>query len=225
MSNPDFPTSRRAMIDSQLRTSGIAKNWIIAAMASTPRETFVPAALRSIAYMDRGIDIGGNRRLNPPVATAMMLDAADVRDDDHVLLVGAGTGYLATLLAGQAKDIVAVEEDSELFAAARAHLAATGNVKLIHGPLSQGAAGDGPYSLIIIDGGVEEIPAMLTDQLADGGRIVCGLSDNKVSRLASGYRRGHDGTERHSSPVALRPFADTEIAPLPGFAHKAEFVF
>ncbi len=222
MSSSDFSANRRAMIDSQLRTSGISQAWVIAAMGAAPREAFVPAAMHSVAYMDRSINLGSDgRKLNPPVAAAMMLEAAEVQGDDRVLLIGAGTGYLASLLATRAASVVAVEEDAVLFAAAEKMLANTGNVTLAFGALTAGAPQHGPYTLIIVDGAVTELPALLTDQLADGGRVICGLRQNVVSRLAAGYRRGeHDG-----QAIALRPFADTEIAPLPGFAKTVEFVF
>jgi protein-L-isoaspartate(D-aspartate) O-methyltransferase len=222
MTSSDFSANRRAMIDSQLRTSGISQAWVIAAMGSVAREAFVPAAMHSVAYMDRSINLGsGNRKLNPPVAAAMMLEAAEVQSGDRVLLIGAGTGYLASLLASRAASVVAVEEDAVLFAAAEKTLADMGNITLVRGALSGGAAQHGPYTLIIVDGAVTELPTLLSDQLSDGGRVICGLTENVVTRLAAGYRRGaHDG-----QAIALRPFADTDIAPLPGFAKTVEFVF
>ena len=69
---------RRAMVDSQLRTSGVRTPWVLAAMGSLARETFVPDALRTTAYMDRSIALGDGKVLNPPVATALMLQAAEV---------------------------------------------------------------------------------------------------------------------------------------------------
>jgi protein-L-isoaspartate(D-aspartate) O-methyltransferase len=222
MTSSDFSANRRAMIDSQLRTSGISQAWVIAAMGSVAREAFVPAAMHSVAYMDRSINLGsGNRKLNPPVAAAMMLEAAEVQSVDRVLLIGAGTGYLASLLASRAALVVAVEEDAVLFAAAEKTLADMGNITLVRGALTAGAAQHGPYTLILVDGAVTELPTSLTDQLADGGRVICGLTENVVTRLAAGYRRG----EHNGHAIALRPFTDTEIAPLPGFAKKVEFVF
>jgi protein-L-isoaspartate(D-aspartate) O-methyltransferase len=221
MSNPDFTSARRAMLDSQLRTSGVSEPSVIAAMAACARENFVPAAMCSIAYMDRSIDIGGNRKLNPPVATAMMLQAAEAKSSDRVLLIGAGTGYMAALLAATSASIIAVEEDDALYNEAASRLSSLATVTLVKGPLIGGWANLGPYSLIIIDGAIAELPVALSDQLTDGGRIVCGLIDNNVSRLAIGYRAGGE----LGNALALRPFADTDIAVLSGFARKAEFVF
>jgi protein-L-isoaspartate(D-aspartate) O-methyltransferase len=222
MTSPDYSANRRAMIDSQLRTSGVSQPWVVAAMGAAPRENFVPAAMRSVAYMDRSIALDNNgRKLNPPVAAAMILEAAEVTRSDNVLLIGAGTGYLAALLATRAASVVAVEEDAALLSAATQTLSGAANVSLVNGALNAGAAETGPYSLIIIDGAVNALTTTLTDQLTDGGRVVCGYLQNVVTRLAIGYRRG----EPDGHAIALRVLADTEIASLPGFAKIAEFVF
>jgi protein-L-isoaspartate(D-aspartate) O-methyltransferase len=221
MSNPDFTTARRAMIDSQLRTSGIFDPSVLAAMAVCERENYVPTAMRAIAYIDRSIAIGGNRKLNPPVAAAMMLQAAEVKSSDQILLVGAGTGYMAALLAATGASVVALEEDDALFGESVSRLAAMTNVTPVKGPLTDGWADLGPYSLIVVDGAITELPAAISSQLTETGRVVCGLIDNNVGRLAIGYRAGGDV----GNTLALRPFADTDIAQLSVFARKAEFVF
>jgi protein-L-isoaspartate(D-aspartate) O-methyltransferase len=205
---------RRNMVDSQLRTNGVNTPWIISAMLATPREAFVPAEAAAGAYMDRSIPLGGGRMLNPPLAAGLMLNVAEPAKTDRVLLVGAGTGYLATMLASQVASIVAVEEASAL---AEAFKRNAPSIELVEGPLSQGAPAHGPYDLILIDGGIEQLPETLVDQLIEGGRVVTGLIDGPVSRLASGVKRG--------GHVALRPVIDTELAPLPGFARAKEFVF
>lgn len=217
MKSADFEQKRQAMVVSQLRTSGVSEGWVVAAMGALPRETFVPADRSAAAYMDRSVPLGGGRALNPPLATGLMLINAEVRADDHVLLIGAGTGYLASLLAGRAASVVAVEEDVSLLATAKTNLKGISNVKLVEGPLNEGASGSAPYSLVIIDGAIAVLPEAITAQLADGGRVVAGLVDGAVTRLALGYC--------HNGHVSLRPFADGEIALLPGFAQRAEFVF
>ncbi len=189
MESVDFNNMRRAMVDSQLRTSGITCGWVIAAMGELPREDYVPAALRNTAYMDRSFS--GDRALNPPVATGLMLQAADVTTDDKVLLVGQRGGYVAALLSARTRNVVAIETLAELPTAT--------------------------FSLIIVDGAVEELPASLLAVAQDGARIVTGIVERGVTRLASGIVRG--------GKVALRPFADTEIAVLPEFLALREFVF
>ena len=205
---------RRHMVDSQLRTSGVSQPWIIQAMLELQRESFVPAERAAIAYRDRPVDIGAGRMLNPPLAAGLMLSAAEPEPSDHVLLIGAGTGYLAALLVGRVRSLVAVEEQPELLVSAKQSVA---GVEWVEAPLNVGAADKGPYDLIIIDGAVEILPDTIKAQLKEGGRIVTGLCDGPARRLASAIR--------HGDHVALRTIADTEIAPLPGFARVREFSF
>ena len=195
MESVDFNNMRRAMVDSQLRTSGVSAPWVIAAMGSLARENFAPAALRATAYMDRSLPLGAGRVLNPPVATALMLEAAELTVDDTVLLIGMPKGYVATLLANRAAKVVAVEKPADLPKMQQPDL----------------------FSLIFIDGAVEELPDTLTALAREDARIVTGINERGVTRLASGYVR--------NGKVALRPFADTEIAPLPEFAAPREFAF
>lgn len=183
---------RRAMVDSQLRTSGVTEAWVLGAMAALPREQFVPDALRRNAYMDRSIMLDGGHVLNPPVATALMLQAAQITADDRILLVGAPQGYVAALLAGQNGQVTAAETLAAL-------------------------PGEGSFSLIVIDGAVEYLPESLLALASEGARIVTGLAEGGVTRLATGLVR--------NGQVALRSFADSEIARLPEFARKPEFVF
>lgn len=205
------------MIDSQLRTSGVSTSWVLAAMGAEPREEFVPAAAKDIAYMDRQIPLVNGRALSPPMATGLMLQQADVLASDEVLVIGGGAGYSAKLLARRAKRVVMLEPNNALVALAKANLSGTENVTVIEGALNEGAAEQGPYSLILIDGAIEQLPSAIIDQLIDGGRIITGLAEGTVTRLAMGVKRADD--------AALRPFSDCSVAKLPGFERAAEFVF
>ena len=213
----DFTANRRAMIDSQLRTNGITSPDVIAAMGIVPRENFVPESLQSIAYMDRSVPLGAGRALNPPLAAGLMLEQAGVEKNDRILVIGAGTGYLAALLAGKVASIVATEESVDLMALAQTNLISQSGLTLVAAPLPAGAPDHAPYSLVLIDGAIEVLPQAIVDQMEEGGRIITGLAEGAVRRLASGYK--------HNGAAALRAFADTEIAALPGFAHAKEFVF
>ena len=210
---PQSEQMRRNMVDSQLRTSGVNTPWILAAMLATPREAFVPGDA-SGAYMDRAVPLGSGRMLNPPLAAAQLLQIADIKRDDRVLLIGAGTGYIAALLADRVELLVAVEESAELADVFAVNVPA---VPLVCGPHKDGSAIYAPYSLILIDGSIAELPESLSEQLAGGGRIVTGITDGPVTRLATAVKRG--------SHLALKAVADMEIAALPGFARAKEFVF
>jgi protein-L-isoaspartate(D-aspartate) O-methyltransferase len=159
-----FAAARRAMIDSQLRTSGVNEPWVLAAMARVAREDFVPDSVRAAAYTDRAVPLGGGRFLAAPVVYGMMLTEARPTAGDSALIVGDGQGYLAALLAPLV---------GRLDAVAPAEAAAT-----------RGEA----CSLIVIDGAIEELPAALADRLAEDGRIVTGLVLRGVTRLAAGRK-------------------------------------
>ena len=210
---PQSEEMRRNMVDSQLRTDGVNAPWIIAAMLATPREAFVPGA-NSAVYMDRSFPLGGGRMLNPPLAAAQMLMVAEPKAADRALLIGAGTGYLAALVSRKVASLLAVEEGAALADDFAANLP---DVPLLRSAHNEGAPQNAPFDLIIIDGAIDELPQTLVEQLADGGRIVTGVTDGPVTRLATGVKRGEH--------LALRPVADMEIAPLPGFARAREFVF
>lgn len=207
---------RSAMIDCQLRPTNVSDAGVIAAMRAIPREDFVPAALASVAYMDRPVALSAKRALNAPLVTGTMLVEANVQAGERVLLVGAGTGYVAALLAHLGADVVALEEDAELAAAAPASVT-DGSIQWVEGPLTQGAADKAPYALILIDGAIEELPAAIVDQLADGGRLIAARKEGSVDRLVSGVKSG--GT------ISLRRFADMDVAPLAGFEAPKGFVF
>lgn len=214
MHSAQSETTRRHMIDSQLRTNGITEAWIVKAMGELPREKFLPAGKEAFAYLDRSVPLGDGRMLNPPLATAEMLQAAEISENDNVLLVGTGTGYMAALLAGRVKKLVALESDSALAAAARSNVA---GLEVTEGELGLGTKKDAPYSLIIIDGAIEQLPAVIEEQLAERGRIVTGIAEGPVRRLAIGTK--------HGGHISMRAFADIEVALLPGFERAREFVF
>ncbi|WP_373489371.1 protein-L-isoaspartate O-methyltransferase [Blastomonas sp.] len=217
LSPPDFAAARRRMIESQLRPSAVSDPVVIAAMAVTQREAFVPQAQAPLAYIDRSVPLGDGRVLNPALSTGLMLTRAELRSDDKVLLVGAGTGYVAALLGGVVASVTAVEDNRLLVDHARTALGGIANVALIESPLTGGHANAAPYDLIIIDGAVDAVPPALIDQLADGGRLITGVNDNGVTRLAMG--------RKSATAFALLPFADTDIAPLAAFARPKGYSF
>lgn len=186
--------ARRAMIDSQLRTSGVNEPWVLAAMARVPREDFVPESAKAAAYIDRAVPLGNGRFLAAPLVQGMMLAEARPTLDDKALLVGDGAGYLAALLRPLVGSLDALDPAE----------ASTRKRK-------------GPYSLIVVDGAIEELPAPLAAQLAEGGRIVTGLVLRGVTRLATGRKAAGD--------VALLPLAEIGIPVLPEFAAPKRWSF
>lgn len=214
---PSFEAMRHSMVASQLRTNAVNDARVVEAMARVPREAFLPAEHRAIAYRDTLMPLNAGRRHNSPLATGRLLTEAQVRSSDHVLLVGAAGGYAAALLSLIAGSVVALEEDDALVAHARGALAGYPGVTVVQGPLAKGWSKDAPYDLLIIDGAVEHVPDALVRQVKPDGRVLTGVVDRGVTRLASG-RRTEGG-------FGLVDFQDIECAVLPGFARPKTFQF
>jgi len=212
-----FETMRHAMVASQLRTSSVNDPRVVEAMARVPREQYVPAAQRELAYRDRLIPAAGGRKLNTPLATGLLITLAQVAPSDRVLLIGAGGGYAAAVLAELASEVIAVEEDPTLAALARDALAGTANVTLIEAALAGGAPGHAPFDVLLVDGAVEQLPDPLVAQLKVGGRAAASLVDRGVTRICSG--------QRTDAAFALTDLYDVECAVLPGFARPRNFRF
>ncbi|MDQ0836688.1 protein-L-isoaspartate(D-aspartate) O-methyltransferase [Sphingomonas faeni] len=212
-----FDTMRHAMVASQLRTNAVNDQRVVAAMGRVPREVFMPADVRALAYRDATIPLGGGRYANLPMATGRLLTEAYLTATDRVLLIGAATGYTAAVLAGIVGSVVAVESDPALLAIAREALAGTGNVELVEGPMQDGHAAGAPYDVLIVDGAIETVPDALIAQVKSGGRVTAGIAERGLTRLASG-RKTEGG-------FALAAFVDVECVGLPGFDAPKPFRF
>jgi len=216
MTEHNFDHMRRAMVASQLRTTGVNDPRVVAAMGAVPRERFVPPDRVPMAYADALVPLGNGRDLNTPMSLGRMLTEAAPREQDRTLVVGAATGYAAAVLAELVGSVVAVEEDQRLAAVAREALAGT-EVKLVEGPLTQGHAEGAPYDLILIDGAVEFVPDAIVEQLADNGRLAAALLVEGVAQISIG-RRGGAG-------FGMAAVSDAASAILPGFVKPRGFTF
>jgi protein-L-isoaspartate(D-aspartate) O-methyltransferase len=221
----DFRTARRAMVDGQVRTSDVTHLGIIAAMLDIPREAFVPQAQAAFAYLDRDVLIAaasateGPRYLMKPMVQARLIQAADPVPASRVLVIGAGTGYSAAVLARLAGQVTALEENLSLFDQARSVLSSLGglNVNVIHGHLAEGVPDSGPYDVILIDGGVETIPDRLCTQLSSRGRLLT----VEVTGPAGKAKLFQPVNGRFSG----RELFDASAPLLPGFRVAPVFVF
>lgn len=190
----DHAAARKAMIDSQLRTSGVNEAFVLDRMNSVPREDFVPAGAKGSAYIDRAVPLGEGRYLPAPVFHGAMLSEARPRADDRVLVVDGGSGYLAELVRPLVETVETV--DPQAGAAGRA---------------------EGRFTLVLIDGAIEHVPEQLAALVAPDGRMVTGIVERGVTRLATG---------RHSGRAfALLPLTEMGIPRLLAFDRPARWSF
>lgn len=186
----DFAARRVTMVDSQVRPSDVTHYPIIDAMLRIPREAFLPERLREVAYAGENLDIGGGRVVLAPRTLAMMLQHLDLHGDELVLDIGCGLGYSSAVLARLSQQVVALEADADMAADAEAALSAREmhNVAVTTGPLAGGAPRFGPYDAMLVQGGVEQFPAALADQLKEGGRVACLFVDGALGECRIGHK-------------------------------------
>nr|WP_083903234.1 protein-L-isoaspartate O-methyltransferase [Octadecabacter antarcticus] len=207
------------MVDTQVRPSDVTKFPIIDALLSVAREDYVPDAKREAAYVGENVDIGAGRVLLEARTLAKMLEAVDVQPNDVVLDLGCGLGYSTAVLAQLADFVVAVEDEPDRAQEAQQNLSDHGvdNAAVFEGALVDGAAKNGPYDVIILQGAVEHIPSNLLAQIKDGGRIVAIFTEGALGVVRIG--RKVDGA------VNWRMSFNAGAPMLPGFAKEAEFTF
>lgn len=215
----DFPALRRLMLDSQIKPNRVTDFRIHDAFFAIPRERFVPESLKSVAYVDEDLSLGGGRYLIEPRVFARMLQEAGISADEKVLDVGAATGYTAAVIARLAGSVVALESVADMAAQATVALAELGidNVMVVTGELARGHAAARPYDVILLEASVPEVPAALFDQLAEGGRLVAVLRDGPMGVATLFTKVG--------GVIGRRPLFDATPPALPGFERAPAFVF
>ena len=215
----DYNTARRAMVDCQVRPSDVTRYSIIDAMLWAPRELFVPKAARDVAYVDREIEVAPGRFLLDPRTFAKMLEAAAIGPEDLVLDLAPATGYSTAVIARMAEAVVAIEPDEELVAGAQALF---NRLEVLNAAITVGdpVAGDtahGPYDVIFINGAVDEVPAALTAQLKEGGRLVAIFRRDGVGQCRVMVRAGDSFSDRY--------VFDASAAVVAGFEREEAFTF
>lgn len=217
----DYADARRRMVDGQLRPNRVADPRLLDAMRELPRERFLPPASRARAYTDQDVPLPGGRAMLDPMTLGRMLQTAAARPGDRALVVCAGTGYGAAVLARMGARVTALEEDAGLAALARqvlAELLPAGAVRLEAGRCAEGFAAAAPYDVILIEGEVPEVPAALSAQLAEGGRL--------VTAVGNGRRQGAAVLARRlGGSISVAPVFDCSVPALPAFAPATGFVF
>ncbi len=215
-----FADARNCMVDSQIRPNRVADPRILAAMRHLPRERFLPSGLESLAYADEDVPMGNGRFMMEPMVLARLLQAANLRDKERVLVVGAGTGYGAAVLAACGCRVTALEEDSSLLEIARAVLPVVApDVILVSGPLSAGWPARAPYDLILIEGAVPDIPpALATQAHQESGRILAAIHrEGQTTRAVI--------AEATAFGVGISPLFDCAMPPIPCLRKAPAFAF
>jgi protein-L-isoaspartate(D-aspartate) O-methyltransferase len=215
----DFAAAREAMVDGQVRPSDVTRYPIILAMLDVPREDYVPAELRPVAYLGEHVPLGGGRVVLDPRVFAKMLDAIDIGPTDLVLDVGCGLGYSTAVVARMAEAVIALEEDAAMAAEAEAALRAhaVDNAIVETGPLADGVPAHGLYDAILIEGGVGRLPEALAGQLKPGGRVVAIFMDGPLGQARLGLKTAQG--------LVWRRVFDAAAPLLPGFAAAKAFEF
>ena len=216
-----FQAARRHMVESQLRPNKVTEERLLDAFARIRRELFVPETLRTVAYIDEDLPLGGGRYLMEPMVAARLIQATAPSRADTALVVGAGSGYEAAVLSQLTRTAVALEENGELARQARAALVDENiaSVAVVEAPLAAGYRERAPYDVVLFAGAVVDVPSEIIGQLAQDGRLVAVVKaeDGGIGRATLMARIG--------GVVARRVIFDAATPLLPGFAPKPVFVF
>ena len=196
---------RERMVTEQLAARGIRDKRVLRAMRRVPRERFVDDSMRDRAYEDSPLPIGYGQTISQPYMVARMCELAELHGDEAVLEIGGGSGYQAAVLGQLARQVYAVELKPELGERARQRMASLGyanvDVSIFDG--TYGWRERAPFDAILVAAGAPEIPPLLVDQLADGGRLVIPVGPRQGQRLAIVTRRGTEFTTEWATPCSF----------------------
>ena len=226
----DSPAQRRTMVDCQIRTFDVTDQRLIQRFLDVPRELFVPANVKALAYSDIGFVVPVSsseqeaRYLLPPLVLARLIQGARLKASDRVLDVASGTGYSTAILAGLAGDVVTLEADESLRRDLEARLASFGlsHVPTRQGALAEGAAADGPFDVVFVNGAIQTHPDRLFAQLAEGGRLLAirRSADNPTGRASKAMCY-----EKRNSSISGRYLFDASAPCLRAFQDMPQFIF
>lgn len=209
--------ARFNMIEQQIRTWNVLDQEVLDLLVAVKREAFVPPAYKALAFMDTEIPLSGEASMLAPKMEARILQEADVKPTDNVLEIGAGSGYMAALLAHRAKHVTTVEIEPALAAMAEKNLSGYGikNADVVLGNGANGWQGSGanaaPYDVIVISGSLPMLPDAFLKQLKVGGRIIAIIGQppvmvaQKITRLSDVSYETTPLFDTHATPLREAP--------------------
>ena len=215
--------SRKNMVDGTLRPSQVTQDKVISAFLTVPREVFISKHLQNVAYIDDNVEVSKDRFLLNPVILARMIQSANVQESDLVLDVFCATGYSTAILSHISTTVVGIDQDSDMIGQAAKNMQSLGIAHTVfsaQSDMSQGFLKQSPYNVIVVNGAVDHVPKAYFDQLADGGRLVTVISDEKPRAMH------HAMLFRKNNGVITQQILFDCRAPVVAFeAVKKDFVF
>ncbi len=218
----NFAQARKNMVNSQIHTNGVIDQRILDAFENTPREAFVPEAMRNSAFNDEDLKIGEGRYIMEPSVHARLIQALDLKPESVVLDIGGGTGYSAAILSSIVSTVVILESEQGMLDHFSEKCDDLGicNIASFIGPLVEGNPDHAPYDSIIINGAVSSVPQTILDQLAPDGRLVCVVKPGgKPSGAGTVFQKAENGT------VSSYSLFDASTPYLCGFEPEVTFTF
>ena len=216
--------ARFNMIEQQIRPWDVLDAGVLALLAAVRREEFVPAAYRALAFVDTEVPLptatGLTQCMLAPRVEARLLQELAVHKHERVLEIGAGSGFMAALLAHKAQHVTTLEIDPALARFARANLQRAGvmNATVIEADGAGGWRGEAPYDVIVLSGSVHDVPADILAQLKSGGRLAAIVGTEPVMRAVLISRNGDHG-------LARQVLFDAMAQRLRGFDEPSRFHF
>ena len=212
--------ARFNMIEQQIRPWDVLDTDVLDLLLVVKRENFVPAAYQALAFADTEIPLPGGEAMLTPKVEARLLQDLNLKKHENVLEIGAGSGYMAALLAHRARHVTAVELSPELAALAAKNLAANGvvNVTVEQGDGAQGWAKGAPFDAIVVSGSLPVLPEALLQQLKVGGRLAVIIGQAPAMKAQLITRTGEAGYD-------TRTLFETDVKPLAAAAAPSQFQF
>jgi protein-L-isoaspartate(D-aspartate) O-methyltransferase len=216
----DYTRARLNMVENQLRPHQIDDPQLLAAMREVPREHFLPKSLRPVAYADGDLTLPTGGYLIEPLALARMIQAAQIKPQEVVLLLGCTTGYAGAILARLAATVILVQPDETAAQQAESLLEDLGVDNVVVAVSDDPSAGEpsqAPFDAILVAGAVDVMPPALEKQIGEGGRLVAVIDSGRVGKLTV-FTRLH-------GVIGRQVLFDANIPRMVGLTRGAEFAF